>query len=135
MVDTPPVAVVKGGVAVRGRQFCALIEITYAGGTLPGDTRDALASAISAAMGETVSHLSFTVSSHAYARMTVHAKLRGTDPLAAITQLDAALDRSLIATGLFEEFDVSGRVLRVAPWESSERLHEESGGISFRPCC
>jgi hypothetical protein len=117
------VAVFEEGMAVDGRQFCALIEITYAAGTLPADTRDALVSAIAAAMGGPAD-LSFTVSSHPYSVIAVRARLRGTDPLAAITRLDTALDRSLMTTGLFEEFDVSGRVLRVAPWESAERLYE-----------
>lgn len=35
--------------------------------------------------------------------------------LAALTRLDSALDESLMATGFFEEFDVTGKVLRVAP--------------------
>ena len=122
MVDTRS-AVFEEGMAVDGRQFCALIEITYAAGTLPADKRDALESAIAAAMGEPAD-LVFTMSSHAHTVLALRAKSRGTDPLAAITRLDAALDRSLMATGLFEEFDVSGRVLRVAPWESAERLDQ-----------
>jgi hypothetical protein len=123
--------VFEGAVTVRGRQYCALIEITYTGGNLPSDTREALAAAMSAAMGNAASDLSFTVSSHPYNVVTLRARLRGTDPRTAITRLDASLDQSLMATGLFEEFDVSGRVLRVAPWESAERLHEEAGGVTF----
>ena len=129
MVDTPSSAVFEEGVTVDGRQFCAWIEITYAAGTLPADTRDALVSAISTAMEP--ADLAFTMSSHPYTVFAVRARSRGTDPLAAITRLDAALDRSLVATGLFEKFDVSGRVLRVAPWESAERLYEEPGGVSL----
>jgi hypothetical protein len=105
-----------------GREYRALIEITYTGGTLPADTRDALTSATSAAMGDVP--MEFTVSADPYSVLTISARLRGTDPLAAIARLDAALDRSLMATDLFEEFDVSGRVLSVAPWASRTYLRE-----------
>jgi hypothetical protein len=43
-------------------------------------------------------------------------------PLAAITRLDGALDDSLIAAGLFEEFDVTGRVLQVTPVDHAWRV-------------
>jgi hypothetical protein len=66
-------------------------------------------------MGSEASGLSWSVSSDPYSRLTVSVTLVADRPLAAITRLDGALDDSLIATGLFEEFDVTGRVLQVAP--------------------
>lgn len=74
-----------------------------------------LRSAFGAALGEKIPDLSFTVSSHPYSRVTIGATLVENSPLAALTRLDSALDDSLMATGLFAEFDVTGKVLRVAP--------------------
>jgi hypothetical protein len=48
--------------------------------------------------------------------VVLHATLAGkslTSPLTALTQLDEALRRGLMSTGLFEEFDVSRRRLEV----------------------
>jgi hypothetical protein len=59
--------------------------------------------------------LSFTVSPHPYNRVTIGATVQAANPLVAISWLNAALDDALIATGLFEEFDVTGKMLRVAP--------------------
>jgi hypothetical protein len=55
------------------------------------------------------------VSSDPYSRLKLSVTLVADRPLDAITRLDKALDDSLIATGLFEEFDVTGRVLQVTP--------------------
>ncbi|GAB2817354.1 hypothetical protein GCM10027176_22500 [Actinoallomurus bryophytorum] len=71
-IDTPSAAVFEEGVAV----------VTYAARTLPADTRDALVSAISAAMGEP-SDLAFTVSSptrRPVPRRTGLRSLRMADP-------------------------------------------------------
>ena len=55
------------------------------------------------------------MSSHPYNRVTVAATVRAARPLAALMQLDGALDDALMATGLFEEFDVTGKTLHAAP--------------------
>jgi hypothetical protein len=47
--------------------------------------------------------------------LIVSASLSAARPLAALSMVDEALDRALMTTGLFEEFDVTGKVLRVAP--------------------
>jgi hypothetical protein len=70
---------------------------------------------LGAVLGEEIPDLSFAVSSHSYSRVTIGATLVENRPLEALTRLDSALDESLMATGLFEEFDTSGKVLRVAP--------------------
>jgi hypothetical protein len=47
----------------------------------------------------------------------------GTDPITELASADFNGDgRADVAIG---------RVLRVAPWESAERLYEEAGGVSF----
>lgn len=66
--------------------------------------------------------LSFAVSSHPYGALKVCATARGASPVDAVTQLDTSFNQSLTATGLFEEFDVTGKVLRVAPLELGERI-------------
>jgi hypothetical protein len=73
-------------------------------------------------ISEDVSDLSFTVSPHPYSVLTVRATVRGPTPVDAVTRLDASLNQSLMATGLFEEFDVTGKVLRIAPLELAERI-------------
>jgi hypothetical protein len=44
-----------------------------------------------------------------------------------MARLDGALDDALMASGLLEEFDVTGKVLHVAPLDHASR---ESGRIS-----
>jgi hypothetical protein len=99
----------------HGRRYHAAIEIVYTGGLLPSGACESLISAVGAALGEKIPDLSCTVSSHPYSRVTISATLVENRPLAALTRLDSALDESLMAAGLFEEFDVTGKVLRVAP--------------------
>jgi hypothetical protein len=104
------------------RRYYAVIEITYAGGTLPADAHRALRSALRASIGSLAPDLSVTVSSHQYSVVTVCATLQENSPVAAIARLDTSLQRSLMVTGLFEEFDVTGTVLRIAPLERAERI-------------
>jgi hypothetical protein len=52
--------------------------------------------------------------------LRVRAVLEGTktiltSPLQAVALVDDALDRALFKTGLFQEFDVAGKALQVAP--------------------
>jgi hypothetical protein len=106
---------------VRGRQYRAEEEITYTGGTLSEDVCKSLTSALTGAMGTENADVSWSVSSDPYSRLMVSVTLVADRPLAAITRLDRALDDSLSATGLWEEFDVTGRVLRVAPTDRAWR--------------
>lgn len=57
------------------------------------------------------------MSSHLHNHVTIAAIVDARKPLAAISQLDAAVDDALLATGLFEEFDVTGKMLSAAPLE------------------
>ena len=57
---------------VRGRQYRAEAEITYTGGTLPDDTREALTSALAGVMGSDASGLSWSVSSDPYVACQEH---------------------------------------------------------------
>jgi hypothetical protein len=100
---------------MRGRQYHVLIEITYAGGRLPDEVREALASAIRARAGRGSSDGAMTVSADPHNIVAVRATVRADNPREALSELDEALDDALMATGLFEEFDVTGKVLRVAP--------------------
>jgi hypothetical protein len=113
----------RGGVvSLRGRQYHVIIEISYTGGRLPNDAREALTSVMETVIGDGVSDLSSTVSRHPYSVLTVRATVRGTSPVDAVTRLDTSLNQSLLAIGIFEEFDVTGKVLRVAPLELAERI-------------
>lgn len=63
----------------------------------------------------------FAVSPRSDGVVVVQAVLAGinirhmTDPLDALTKLDGSLKRALISSGLYEEFDVARRCLRVVP--------------------
>ena len=72
-------------------------------------------------MGREASDLSWSVSPDLYSRLTVGMTLIAERLLAAITRLDRALDDALTATGLAEEFDLTGRVLQVAPIDHAWR--------------
>jgi hypothetical protein len=105
-----------------GRRYRVLIEITYGGGRLPDEARAALASAMRVSgrahrgqRGRRGADGTITVSADPYSIVAITATVRAGNPREALSQLDEALDDALMATGLFEEFDVTGKVLRVGP--------------------
>ena len=63
--------------------------------------------------------------------VTVRATVDAANPRAALAMVDEALDRALMTTGLFEEFDVTGKVLRVAPLQHADRIHQQPTGTSI----
>jgi hypothetical protein len=106
---------------VLGRRYQVEIEIEYAGRSLPRDTADTLERSVRAVFDNQACDLSFLVSSDVYDRVIVRATLTATTPLAAMARLDKAIDDALMASGLFEEFDVTGKVLRAAPLDHASR--------------
>ncbi|HEU5110829.1 MAG TPA: hypothetical protein VFT95_19995 [Micromonosporaceae bacterium] len=96
------------------RRYRTRIRLTFLGGTLPPDSYQALADAV---RGAAPGDVSCAVSTDAYDAFVVTAAVRAANPLDALTGTDAALTRALLSTGLFEEFDVSGRVLYSGPAE------------------
>jgi hypothetical protein len=114
---------------IQGRQYLATVEITYTIGTLPDDVRHSLFSALTDAVGTEDVELSWSLSSDPYSRLTVSAALAADRPLTAITRLDRALDEALSTTGLAEEFDVTGRVLHVAPADHIWRSRADVTGF------
>jgi hypothetical protein len=87
--------------------------MVYLSGTLPDDEREALRDALRASIPE----LSIMVATQPHNVVSVVATLRADSPLGAMSKLSTVLDQALLATGLFEVFDATGRVLRVAPLE------------------
>jgi hypothetical protein len=71
--------------------------------------------------GKHATQLSLTVSPDVYSRITVRGIITATTPLAAMTALDKAVDDALEETGLFEEFDVTGKTLYAAPADHPPR--------------
>jgi hypothetical protein len=63
------------------------------------------------------------VSPDAVSILTVEAA----NPGVVMAVVDNALDQALTMTGQFEEFDVTGKVLLVAPLERAERIRPQSG--------
>jgi hypothetical protein len=60
--------------------------------------------------------------------VTVSATADAANRRVALAVVDDALDRALMMTGLFEEFDVTGKVLRVAPLQQAGRIRLQSDG-------
>ena len=90
-----------------------IIEVTYLGGTLPDEDREALQDALSADFPR----LSMTVTARPYNVVTMSATVRADNPLDAVTDVSTKLDRALIDTGLHDSFDATGRSMRVTPQE------------------
>lgn len=117
-----------GGRGFRGRRYCVVVEITYAGGRLAGDRHQMLTAEISVPGARAGRELVVTMSPESVSVVTVSATLDATSPRAALAVADEALDRALMATGLFEEFDVTGKVLRVAPLQRAQPIRQLPGG-------
>jgi hypothetical protein len=109
---------------IRGRRYCVLIEMTYAGGRLDDDPRQMLTAEINVPGARADRDLVVTMSPDAVSIVAVSATVDAANPRAALALVDEALDRALMTTGLFEEFDVTGEVLRVAPLERWGRIHQ-----------
>jgi hypothetical protein len=103
---------------MNGRLYYVLIEVTYLSGTLPNDEREALRGTLRARIPE----LSLAVANRPHNVVRVSATLRADNPLEAVAELSMVLDRALLGTGLFESFDATGRVLRVAPLERRKAI-------------
>ena len=99
-----------------------LIELRRVGGTVSPETTDALREATAALSGEAADGVSLTASSQDDSVVVLDATVRESSPIAAMGWIDTLLDRSLLATGLFEDFDVTGKVIRVAPFEIAEGI-------------
>jgi hypothetical protein len=113
-------------------KYYGLIKIPYLAGreSLASTAREALTAAMLADLQKDAAKFivaDLSISSQPDNTVVVRATLRGTSPrnltspLDAITRLDASFDRSLMHTGLFEEFDVARKLLRVAPFDDIER--------------
>lgn len=124
--------VITGTWCVAGRTWHAAFvryevsaEITYVGGqAIPDEARDALGRAVREEVTKAdpdvvISDLWFAIPTRN--GFGVHASLAGaepsrlTNPLDALRRVDRALNDALVATGLFEEFDVARARLAVVP--------------------
>ena len=65
--------------------------------------------------------------------VTVSATVDAANPRAALALVDEALDRALMTTGLFDDFDVTGNVLRVARLQQADRFHGQPAGTGQAP--
>ena len=117
----------------RGRRFCVLIEMTYAGGRLDDDRYQMLTAEIKIPSARAGRDVVVTMSPDAISIVTVRATVDAANPRAALAMVDEALDRALMTTGLFEEVDVTGKVLRVAPLEQADRIHQQPAGAGPAP--
>ncbi len=107
--------------------FEVLIEMTYLAGreVLPDDLRATLASSMRSDLGAasapriTIASMKITAEAAGRTRIVVLLDTPEppglTNPLDALTFVDTALNRALIRSGTFEEFDVASRQLLVRP--------------------
>jgi hypothetical protein len=110
------------------RHYRVIIEVSYAGGLLADDWRQMLTTEISIPGARAEHDVAVAVSAERVSILVVSATVGAANPRAGLAQVDDALDRALMATGLCEEFDVTGEVLRVAPLRQAEQCRPESGG-------
>jgi hypothetical protein len=108
------------------RRYCVIIEVTYAGGRLADDRRAMLTAQINLPGARASKDLAVTASPDAVSILTVSATVDAANHRVALAVVDEALDQALMMTGLFEEFDVTGKVLRVAPLERADRIRPQS---------
>ncbi|TDD68159.1 hypothetical protein [Actinomadura rubrisoli] len=104
--------------------YTALIEIRYAGAQT--QERDAAKRAIRGALDVPGAEVSAGPGN----TLQIRAALDADGPLAAAALLDEAVARALIATGLFEEFDMARRVLHAAPRDVADQLFAWSADFS-----
>ena len=98
------------------------------GGRLDDDRRQMLTAEIKVPGARADRDLVVTMSPESVSIVTVTATVDAANPRAALALVDEALDRALITTGLFEEFDVTGKVLRVAPLQEADRIYQQPAG-------
>ena len=94
-----------------GRRYYAVVDVTYLGGTLPDDAYAALVTAVNVPTGGDVA---CTVSHNDYDVVTFRTET-AVKALEALNGLCVSVEEALTRTGLFEEFDVSGMVMRAGP--------------------
>ncbi len=102
-----------------GRRYSVVIEVTHAGGPLADDLREMLTAEVSIPGVRGDQDVAVVVSPERASILIVSAAVEAANPRAALALVDEALDRALMTIGLFEEFDVTGKVLRVAPLEQA----------------
>jgi hypothetical protein len=103
------------------RSFAAVVRVTYLGGSLPADTQAALTSALRRRAGDLISELEVDKLPGVYETAYITAVVRAGTPVEAIDALVRAVDGSMLDTGVFEEFDATGKVLQVAPLEIAQK--------------
>ena len=98
-----------------GRGDRATIQLSYTGGGIPADRREALENEVRNLAAGVLDRISVSFSEDLYTAVTLSASIRAASPLKALVRMDTLLDDALMATGLFENFDVTGKTLGVAP--------------------
>jgi hypothetical protein len=108
------------------RRYRVVIEVSYVAGLLTEDLRQMLAADISIP-GCAQADVAVVVSRKRASVLVVSVIADAANPRAALSRVDEALDLALMTTGLFEEFDVTGKVLLVAPQHETWRRASRPG--------
>jgi hypothetical protein len=105
---------------VVGRKIHVHISLVFIAGRIPPETTDAFRSAMIDDIGSICDSLRIIGDEH----LLVCAVIRAKHSLDALQTADVATNRCLVRTGLFEEFDVTGRDLRgLAQEHAASALH------------
>lgn len=96
-----------------GRGYSVSIDLASTTNVFSDDALEVLKRTMQSSMEP--ADLTLKRTSDPYAIMTIKMTTRATRPLAALTKVDTSLDVALFSAGLFEEFDVTGKVLHVGP--------------------
>jgi hypothetical protein len=96
---------------MAGRRFWVRLAVRFVGGVLVPDDR----AAIERAVVDSVGAAAVTVSAELFDVVEVAAEVRAATAVDAVAELDRSVDAALLRTGLFEQFDVSGKSLDVRP--------------------
>lgn len=108
--------------AERGRLYRVLMEFTHLSGVLPPDAVEALDRASRPGVDAALPGLSLRVPARRPGVLLVEATVREGTPALAVARVSAVLHRAFVVTGLFEELDVTGALVRLAPVEHADRL-------------
>jgi hypothetical protein len=96
------------------------MRVTYSGGTLAEDDRQALRQVLPDIAPESSANRWLSVSSELFDAVELTAQVYAQNALDAAGRLDRVLNEALLRTGLFEQFDVSGKSVEVRPAQRAD---------------
>jgi len=112
------------------RLFRVELRMVFLGGTFDEDGRQAWERAFLKAGPASVRDRRMTVTADPYNVVEVTAEVRARNAVEAGDVANRVVDDALLGTGLFDQFDVSGKSLAVRPaeWSRPAHVHDRRPG-------